>query len=100
MGEPDSVPSELVTEVSPFLVAMKGTTGPNPRCVALTGTVGQDGLCSIYPQRSSTCRAFTASWAHGEHEPDCDRARARHGLAPLTPADWEPRSPLAPSRAA
>lgn len=85
-GEP--VPDEWVAPVSPFLVAMRREPG-GERCVALRGAVGAACRCAIYPIRSSTCREFTASWEDGRHHPECDRARARHGLPPLRPEDHE-----------
>lgn len=89
-GETDSnpdgiVPSELTSRISPFRVAMHGTDQPNPRCVALAGEIGCAVSCRIYSNRSSACREFSASWEHGVIEPDCDRARIRHGLQPLAP---------------
>lgn len=93
---PGAVPEHLVEDVSPFLVAMAGTTRRPPRCVALEGELGQQVSCSIYALRPSTCREFAASWSSGEHEPRCDAARARVGLGPLTPEDWEPEQPRTP----
>jgi Fe-S-cluster containining protein len=92
-GEADdahgAVPADLTTPISPFLRAMVGTTTHPPRCVALDGAIGDKVGCRIYPLRSSTCREFTASWDDGQHHEACDRARAGHGLPPLTPADYE-----------
>ena len=45
--------------------------------------VGKGTSCSIYEQRSSTCREFEASWHEGVQNVDCDAARAAFGLAPL-----------------
>ncbi|MFK3797868.1 MULTISPECIES: YkgJ family cysteine cluster protein [unclassified Pseudomonas] len=78
-----TVPDELVTSISPSRVAMLGTEFKAPRCTALGGEVGKTVSCSIYEQRSSTCREFESSWEHGEHNPDCDKARAAFGLLPL-----------------
>lgn len=90
-----TVPAGLTVGISPFLRAMAGTTTHPPRCVALEGVVGREVFCTIHPQRSSTCREFTPSYEDGEpHEP-CDRARARHGLAPLRPEDWQGLRPRA-----
>lgn len=75
-------------DVSPFLVAMRGTETVPVRCIALDGEVGRSTGCRIHARRSSTCRGFAASWEDGTHAPDCDRARAAHGLPPLTPEDW------------
>ena len=78
-------PDEALTvKVRPFEVAMRGTEGgATPRCVALGGTVGVEVACTIYANRPSPCRALPAAWEHGEPSPQCDRARARHGLPPL-----------------
>ncbi|MCK6508751.1 YkgJ family cysteine cluster protein [Myxococcota bacterium] len=83
--EGGTVPTELVEDLPPYRRVMKGTNQPNPRCVALQGEIGKSVHCSIYAQRSTTCRAFPYSWANGEHHPDCDKARARWGLPPLEP---------------
>ncbi|OLU34337.1 zinc/iron-chelating domain-containing protein [Pseudomonas sp. PA15(2017)] len=80
-----SVPDEQVIQISPHLVAMRGTETKPARCNALLGDVGQGTRCTQYAQRSSTCRDFEASWANGEHNPRCDDAREAYGLPPLTP---------------
>lgn len=77
------MPDELVSSISPSRVAMLGTDCKSPRCTALVGEVGTAVSCSIYEQRSSTCREFDASWAGGQHNPDCDAARAAFGLLPI-----------------
>ncbi len=53
---------------------MAGTSTRAPRCVALSGEIGQQVGCTIYPVRSSTCRALQAGDAQ------CLRARETHGL--------------------
>ena len=78
----------MTEQVTPHMVAMKGTNQKSPRCIALTGEIGRSVACSIHTVRSSVCRAFPASYSDGEHNVDCDRARARVGLVPLTLADW------------
>ena len=86
------VPDEMVEPISPFLVAMKGTTSrKNTRCIALKGTIGEFGTtCSIYDNRSSTCRDFVPSFEDGKTQtPECDKARVFHGLEPLVPKDWD-----------
>jgi Fe-S-cluster containining protein len=80
-----TVPDEQVIQISPHLVAMRGTETKPARCNALLGDVGQGTRCTQYEQRSSTCREFEASWANGEHNPRCDDARRAYGLPPLTP---------------
>ncbi len=87
---PDAVPVELVSTVNPHEVAMRGTDRPQPRCVALEGTLGDAVICSIYARRPSPCRELSASFENGTPSNQCDRARIRHSLAPLTPADWAP----------
>lgn len=72
-----SVPHGLTVAVSPHHAAMRGTESKPARCVALDGEVGCSVACSIYAQRSSTCREFDAGTSR------CNDARARHGLPPL-----------------
>lgn len=79
------VPDEAVVQISPSRVAMIGTDSKPCRCTALSGEVGQQVACTLYAQRSNTCREFEASWEHGEHNPSCDAARAAYGLPALTP---------------
>jgi Fe-S-cluster containining protein len=83
------VPDELVEQVAPNRVAMLGTLGKPARCVSLAGEVGCGVSCTMYEQRSSTCREFEASWENGEHNAHCDRARAAHGL-PALENGWAP----------
>ena len=78
-------PVELTQPVTAHRAAMRGTDRPRPRCVALEGEIGQTVRCSIYTQRPSPCREFTASWVDGRRNERCDQARAAHGLPPLTP---------------
>lgn len=85
-GGPDEA---LTVKLRPFEVAMRGTDdGLNPRCVALDGVIGERVACGIYAARPSPCRSLRAAWEDGTPSPQCDRARARHGLSPLTPADF------------
>lgn len=84
-----SVPQELWEEGSSQTRVMKGTNkNHNIRCVALKGRIGAQVACEIYSARSSTCRNFSASYENGYRNPRCDEARAKHGLAPLTKADF------------
>lgn len=85
---PDAVPAELVGTVNPREVAMRGTDQPQPRCVALAGTPGAAVSCTIYARRPSPCRELAASFENGTPSDQCERARVRHGMAPLTPEDW------------
>jgi uncharacterized protein len=71
------VPSELTEPVNPHYVCMKGTNKVTPRCTALSGEIGREVGCTIYAQRSSTCREFT------EGSAECNKARKIHGLAAI-----------------
>lgn len=83
------VPRELSVDLSPTHRIMKGTEHKHhPKCIALKGRVGSHVECSIYSQRSSTCRRFEASYENGKHNPRCDEARAKHGLSPLGREDF------------
>jgi Fe-S-cluster containining protein len=88
--KPDGVPATLATPLRVHELAMRGTDDAlSPvRCVALQGTVGTAASCRIYASRPSPCRELGAAWETGEPSPQCDRARAVHGLLPLVPADW------------
>jgi len=101
------VPDHLTADLGPHRRVMRGTDQRDPRCIALTGTIGEGVFCAIYERRSSVCRAFIPSWENGEHNVDCDRARAAHGLPPLAPGDWDapaddpdltPSPPIDPGR--
>ncbi len=82
-----SVPDHLTHEVNGNRVRMNGTAWHPVRCDALIGQCGEEAICSIYEQRSSTCRNF-------DFDSDrCHEARARHNLPPLKPND--PILPLA-----
>lgn len=75
--EQGTVPAELTTAISPHHVCMKGTESKPVHCIALIGEVGREVSCSIYEQRSSTCRQFEAG------SEDCAKARKIHGLPEL-----------------
>jgi len=83
------VPADLAEPVTPFRLAMRGTSQPKPRCIALDGTVGEWTGCMIHTDRPTPCREFGASYEDGVHNPSCDDARARHGLPALTLDDWD-----------
>lgn len=87
-----AVPAALTEPIDPHRLAMRGTFHRAPRCVALHGDVGRHASCTIYPQRPSPCRTLQPAWEFGAPSPQCDRARARHGLAPLRPEDWQERA--------
>ena len=78
-------PPELTAKLTPHHAVMRGTEQTPPRCVALHGTIGENVRCVIHPLRPSPCREFQASWVGGLHNERCDRARAAHGLPPLSP---------------
>jgi len=82
------VPPELTEKLDPHRLVMRGTQASSPRCTALQGAVGQAAHCGIYEQRPSVCREVEPSWEFGRASAQCDKARAAHGLAMLTPADW------------
>jgi Fe-S-cluster containining protein len=69
-------------------LALRHDPAAKMRCVALAGVVGQATHCTIYAARPSPCRELGAAWEHGAPSPQCDRARAVHGLPPLTPESW------------
>lgn len=84
-----ATPAELVDPLDAHRVVMRGTYGGAPmRCVALRGDIGTAAFCAIYPQRPSPCRDLHASGEHGVPSPQCDRARAAHGLPALTAEAW------------
>jgi Fe-S-cluster containining protein len=80
-------PAELTTKLTPHHAVMRGTEHSPPRCIALDGTIGGNVRCTIHPRRPSPCRELTASWVDGVRSERCDRARAAHGLPPLSPSD-------------
>lgn len=78
-----TVPAGLVVEVNDRLCRLRGTDHARPRCAALVGTVGVAVHCGIHEWRPSPCREFGLRAPLGIGDEACDRARARHGLAPL-----------------
>jgi uncharacterized protein len=91
-SEPDGVPEALSQPLDAHRLEMRKL--PDGRCAALSGKIGQAAACTIYARRPSVCRELAPSWEDGRSSPQCDRARARFGLPPLSPKDW-----LAPARA-
>lgn len=88
-GADSAALSEDLTErLDAHRLAMRGTWAKRPLCVALRGEVGVEVQCAAYAQRPSPCRELQAAWEHGAPGPQCDRARAAHGLRPLVPGDW------------
>jgi len=91
-ADPDlggTVPPALTEPLRLHERVMKGTSQPSPRCVALDAEIGVRSRCTIHPLRPSVCRDVPASWESGAPSPQCDKARIAHGLAPLTPEDWQ-----------
>lgn len=83
-----ATPAELTEPLDAHRVMMRGTRTAPVRCAALRGEPGRDARCGIYAQRPSPCRELQPAWEHGAPSPQCDRARAAHGLPPLTAAAW------------
>lgn len=83
-----TVPEAAVVRWDAHRLALRGTDRKQPRCMQLQGEIGRDVRCSIYPQRPEPCRILRASFENGHPSDQCDRARLRHGLTPLTPLAW------------
>jgi len=79
---------ELVEKLDPHRLTMRVNDASRLRCIALAGEIGTTVSCGVYAQRPQCCRDLVASWEFGQRSRQCDLARIRHGLAPLTPADW------------
>ena len=86
-ANPDGVPDGLVVPLRRHEVELRRDESSG-RCLALAGAIGQATACTVYAARPSPCRELVAAWEFGEPSQQCDRARARHGLAPLTAEDW------------
>lgn len=76
--EGGQVPSGLADQINGNTARMRGTDNVPIRCAALTGKVGSKVGCGIYEWRPSPCREFE------EGCESCDKARARHGLPPVS----------------
>lgn len=87
-AEERAIDPALVERIDPLRVAMRVDDALHLRCIALDGDIGVVTACRIYAQRPGPCRDLGAAWEDGQPSPQCDRARARHGLPPLTPEDW------------
>ena len=77
------VPDGLTVDLNQRLARLRGTDHARPRCAALVGTVGVAAQCAIHEWRPGPCREFGLRAPQGLGDEACDRARARHGLAPL-----------------
>lgn len=84
-----TVPVDKTQQSGPFRRVMIGTLGSKPWCICLKGRIGEYVFCEIYEQRSSVCRDFQASWANGERNVRCDKARLAWGLPPLEPGHFD-----------
>lgn len=82
------VPPDVVVPWDAHRVALRGTDRREPHCSQLDGVVGAGVQCRIYARRPTPCRELLASGEDGRASEQCDRARARYGLAPLGPEDW------------
>lgn len=95
-----TVPADMVTQLSPLRVCMKGTERGGGRCIALRGQLGRPGIrCAIYEDRPTPCREFDVWMPDGSPNPDCQRLRLALGLPALArrpEAENDPQGP-APS---
>jgi Fe-S-cluster containining protein len=82
------VPSALTEHLDPHRVNMHGTNAYEPRCKSLVGEVGVAAHCGVYEVRPSPCHDLQPAWENGQPSPQCDKARVKHGMSPLTPADF------------
>lgn len=76
-AEARGLPAALTEQLGPFHACMAGTNAAHPRCAALQGMAGGPVACSVYAQRPAPCREVQPG------DDKCERARSRHGLAPL-----------------
>lgn len=84
------VPIDFTEDLNADQRCMKGTSKKHqPKCICLMGKVGESAHCLIYENRPTPCRSFKASYEDGFQQPKCDEARAKHGLRPLTKADFK-----------
>lgn len=83
------VPPGLTEPVRAHERAMRGTSQVSPRCIALDADIGRYSRCTIHARRPTACASMPAAFESGAPSAQCDRARIAHGLAPLTPRDWE-----------
>lgn len=69
-----TVPAALTRPLGSLHRCMAGTETKPVRCVALQGEIGREVGCTIYAQRSSSCRSVMPGDAQ------CLKARAAYGL--------------------
>ncbi len=75
------MPSDYVEPLTAVYSCMQGTNQKQPRCIALDGVIGQQVSCTMYEQRSSSCKEVQAGDAQ------CAKARQAHNLIPLIDID-------------
>lgn len=80
-AEGEAIPSDYVEPLTAVYSCMQGTNQKQPRCIALDGVVGQQVSCTMYEQRSSSCKEVQAGDAQ------CAKARQAHNLIPLIDID-------------
>lgn len=85
-AEGEAIPEQMVESLTPVYSCMVGTNQKQPRCVALSGEIGQQVACTIYPQRSSSCKEVQAG------DSQCAKARSAHGLIPFIEIETPPSS--------
>lgn len=76
-SEGEVMPQDWIEPLTPVYSCMKGTNRAEPRCIALSGEIGQQVACTMYEQRSSSCKEVQAG------DEQCTKARAAHKLIPL-----------------
>lgn len=74
---PDSLDEALLHRLGPRQLCMRGTEHDAPRCIALQGEIGRAVSCKVYVHRPPPCDELKPG------QPQCQRARARHGLPAL-----------------
>jgi uncharacterized protein len=75
------MPPDYVEPLTAVYSCMKGTNQKQARCIALDGVVGQQVSCTMYEQRSSSCKEVQAG------DEQCAKARQAHNLIPLIDID-------------
>lgn len=75
------VPNNRADKLNDFFAVMKGSECGG-RCNALVGEIGKSIYCDIYENRPTPCREFPVL-INGEINPDCNKARKKHGLIEL-----------------
>lgn len=75
------MPSDYVEQLTAVYSCMQGTNQKQPRCIALNGVIGQQVSCTMYEQRSSSCKEVQAG------DTQCAKARQAHNLIPLIDID-------------